>query len=212
MSTSPAKFTFDLDLRHSERKDRLVSETALTALLQQAREESYAQGFAEGERGVTATAAQALAAAAELLAARSAEMTVALDDARKLMLRDGIELAASVGRKLAGHLLARQPTVEIETLVAECMAVLEGVPHLVIRCHGDLADAVRDIATTHMTTSGFTGRLVVMGDPDQRLGDCRIEWVDGGLARDVVAIGNEIDRRIAAYLAAHGATRDPEEN
>ena len=207
---APAKFTFDLDLHRGERKERLVSEAALAALVQQARELSYAQGFAEGERGVTAVAAQALAAAAEMLASRSAEMTVALDDARKTMLREAVELAAGIGRKLAGHLIARQPSVEIEMLVAECMAVLEGVPHLVIRCHTELADAVREIATAHMATSGFTGRLVVMGDPEQRLGDCRIEWVDGGLVRDVDAISSEINRRIAAYLAAHGAT-PPEE-
>jgi flagellar assembly protein FliH len=81
------------------------------------------------------------------------------------------------------------------------MASLDGVPHLVIRCHPDLAEAVREIATGRMATSGFSGRLVVMGDPDQALGDGRLEWVDGGLVRDVAAISAEIDRRIAAFLA-----------
>jgi flagellar assembly protein FliH len=208
--TAPARFTFDLDFKHTDQHDRQVSETAMAALVQQAREDGYAEGFAQGERGVTASAAQALAVAAEMLAARSAEMTVALDDARKMMLREGIELAASVGRKLAAHLMARHPTIEIEMLVAECMAALEGVPHLVIRCAPDLADAVREIALAHMATSGFSGRLVVMGDPDQRLGDCKIEWVDGGLIRDVDAISGEINQRIAAFIAAHGAERRQE--
>ena len=31
---------------------------------------------------------------------------------------------------------------------------------------------------------GFEGRLVVIAEPDVAIGDCRIEWADGGLARD----------------------------
>ena len=93
---------------------------------------------------------------------------------------------------------------EIEVLIAECLGSLDGVPHLVIRCHSNLADAVRQIATDRIHTSGFTGRLVVMGDPEIVLGDCRIEWVDGGLVRDQAAIASEIDGRIADFLAARG--------
>ena len=54
----------------------------------------------------------------------------------------------------------------------------------------------------HIQTSGFSGRLVVMGDPDIALGDCRLEWVDGGIVRNEAAIAAEIDRRIAAFAAA----------
>ena len=54
-------------------------------------------------------------------------------------------------------------------------------------------------------TSGFAGRLIVMGDPEIRLGDGRIEWADGGLVRDIGAISGEIDKRISAYLTARSA-------
>src|SRR5690606_19745526 len=83
-------------------------------------------------------------------------------------------------------------------------------PHLVIRCHPDLADAVRDTATNHMAHSGFSGRLVVMGDPDIRIGDGRVEWVDGGIVRDIAATAGEIDRQIASYRAAYGRDADTE--
>jgi flagellar assembly protein FliH len=55
-----------------------------------------------------------------------------------------------------------------------------------------------------MQISGFAGRLVVLGDPEQKPGDGRIEWVDGGLVRDRAALEAEIDNRIAAFLAAKG--------
>ncbi|MEO5807589.1 hypothetical protein [Devosia sp.] len=200
---NPARFTFDLDLQHRPAKpEATVPEDLVGHLVRQARDEAYAEGVAAGERNATAIAAQTLAAAAGTLATRTAEMSAALDDATQASRREAVELAASIARKLAVHLLARQPTAELEALIAECMQSLEGVPHLVIRCNPSIADAIRETATAHMATSGFSGRLIVMGDPDQRLGDGRLEWVDGGLVRDINAISREIDKRISSYLAA----------
>ena len=213
---SPARFTFDLDLGQRTSAASVapipsVPEDLVAQLVAQAREEGYADGFTAGAHNATAMAAQTIAAAAATLATRSAEMAAALDDASAASRREAVELAASIGRKLALHLLARQPTAELEGLIAECMANLEGVPHLVIRCNPEIADGVRDIATAHMATSGFSGRLIVMGDPEQRLGDGRLEWVDGGLVRDIAAISRDIDQRIAAYLSGRNPQTKNEE-
>lgn len=212
---SHAKFTFDLDLRGDkpdDNGDQILSEAALAMLIQNARQDGYQQGFTEGERGVVASQALGLASAAETIAARAAGMLSALQNAQQEALAEAVTLAATIARKLASNLLARQPLVELEALINECFASLEGVPHLVIRCHPDLAEQVREIATARISTSGFTGRLVVMGDPDQALGDGRIEWVDGGLVRDFNAISAEIDNRIAAFLAARGVPGVTQDN
>jgi flagellar assembly protein FliH len=204
MPSTAARFTFDLDLGHATETRRVVTEAALADLLAAARSEGYAQGLAEGEDGTNARTAKALAAAAQALASRTVEMAAAMDDARAEILEEAVSLAASIGHKLAHNLMDREPLVEIEALIRECLAGLDNAPHLVIRCAPELADAVKEIATNAMATSSFAGRLVVMGDPDQHLGNCRMEWVDGGLVRDIDAISAEIDTRIKAYLAANG--------
>jgi flagellar assembly protein FliH len=201
----PARFTFDLDLGQrstSAPPKPTVPEDLVAQLVAQAREDAYAEGLAAGERNATAMAAQTLASAAGMLATQTVEMAAALDDAAHQAQREAIELAASIGRKLALHLLARFPTTELDALIAECMQSLGGVPHLVVRCNPAIADQIRDIATAHMQTSGFSGRLIVMGDPDIRLGDGKLEWVDGGLVRDIGALSKDIDRKIVAFLAA----------
>jgi len=199
-----ARFTFDLDLTHRPKTPApAVPEDVVAQLIDQAREEAYANGFAAGEVSAANRSAKAVADAATALADRSAEMARALDMAEKTHLGEAVELAATVGRKLAISLIERQPAAELDALIAECMQNLTGVPHLVIRCHPDIADAIRDIATEHMATSGFAGRLIVMGDPEQGLGDGRIEWIEGGLVRDLGAINQDIDNRISAYLAAY---------
>ncbi|HWA18628.1 MAG TPA: hypothetical protein VG757_06495 [Devosia sp.] len=201
---APQKFTFDLDLGGRRERNSVVTDTAMASLLGKARDEGFREGQAQGERTDATKSALRIAAAAEQLASHAASMSAALDDRSRQNLADAVELATVVGRKLAGHLLSREPAGELEALIAECLASIGGAPHLVIRCTPELADAVREIATTRMQVSGFVGRLVVLGDPEQKPGDGRIEWVDGGLVRDRAAIEAEIDNRIGAFLAAKG--------
>ena len=201
----PARFTFDLDLEPRSAAKRpapapvpSIPEDVVAQLIANAREEAYAEGLKAGEQNAASMAAQTIAAAAGTLATQSMESAKALD------------AALSVGRKLALHLLARFPLTELEALIAECLPSLNGVPHLVIRCHPDLADAIRDTATAQMSHSGFTGRLVVMGDPEIRLGDGRLEWVDGGLVRDIADTARQVDHQIATYLAARASSQSKE--
>lgn len=207
-AAAPAKFRFDLDLGRREERNSVLTDSALAALVSNARAEGYQDGLNEGQRAAVVKAAERMAQAAELIADHVAALNASLDDHRHQTLSDAVGVAVAVGRKLAGNLLAAYPTGEIEALVAECLASLDAVPHLVIRCAPDLADAVREIAQARIATSGFSGRLVVMGDPDQAPGDARLEWVDGGLVRDRAALEAEIDRRIQSFLAASRGPAD----
>ncbi len=204
MSATPARFTFDLDLgRHNERNS-VVTESGLAQMLATARKEGETAGFAAGEQSATARAAKQLTAAAEQLAGKTAAMAASIDDARRQAISESVTLARAIARKLAATLIAREPAAEIEALIVDCLASLNAVPHLVIRCRPDLADAVRDIATQRIAASGFSGRLVVLGDPEIAPGDARLEWADGGLARDVRHLEAQVDQRIAEYFAARG--------
>jgi flagellar assembly protein FliH len=211
MTAAPAKFRFDLDLGHREERNSVLTESALAAIVSTARAEGYRDGLAEGQRASVVRAAERLAHAAEQLADHAAAVSAAIDDHRQATVQDAVGLAAAIGRKLAGALLATQPTVEIEALLTECLASLDHVPHLVIRCAPDLADAVREIAMARIANSGFTGRLVVLGDPDRAAGDARIEWADGGIARDRASLEAEIDRRIQNFVAAQSPHPIPAE-
>ena len=51
---------------------------------------------------------------------------------------------------------------------------------------------------------GFDGRIVILGEPDVRRGDCRIEWADGGMVVDHQALADAV----AALVDAHIATLD----
>ena len=203
------KFTFDLDLGRAPKRSKTLPEDELEHMIAAARREGYdagkRDGLKQGQQSAEARAGDAMSAAGEKIAADAAAMLSEIDRFESAHRQEAVALAASVARKLAAHLIAREPEAELAALLAECMASLERAPHLVIRCHPDLCDRLRTIAEERAKVTGFAGRLVVMGDPDTKLGDGRLEWVDGGLVRDINAISNEINTRISAYLAARGA-------
>ncbi len=208
MSATPAKFTFDLDLGRNAEKGSLITASALARQLEAARKEGYAAGLVDGEKTAIAKANKQMLAAADSIGNQAAALVAGMEDLGRHATGEAVILAAAIARKLAGALVEREPAGELSALIADCMSSLNGVPHLVIRCTPELADAVRDIATQRMQTSGFAGRLVVLGDPDIALGDARLEWADGGVVRSSAEINAEIDRRIADYFAAHGIVTD----
>lgn len=205
MSTAPARFTFDLDLGNRQRRGALP-DTAVDGMVQQARDEGVAQGLADAER----TATGRLAAAADSLAQSAAAMARAVEDTQKTVLADAVGLSAAIARKLADSLIASQPIAELEALIAECLTSIESTPHLVVRCHPDLAGLIREATEARIAASGFAGRLIVIGDPEIGLGDGRIEWADGGLVRDSRAIAAAVDAAITNYLEARGIARPKE--
>ena len=206
MSAQPVRFTFDLDMGGANERKSSLSDAALAELIAEARREGHAAGLAEGERSAVARAEKQVATAADALAGKVAAMAATIDDAKKQSAAEAVNLALSIARKLAGRMIAAEPTAEIEALITDCLQSLEGVPHLVIRCEPMLADRVRDIATARISHSGFTGRLVVLGDPDIAIGDARLEWADGGVVRDIRQLSGDIDAAITEYFAARGIT------
>jgi len=201
---SPAKFSFDLDLGQARQRTRVVTEQKLAEMLKDAEKKGYENGVQNGQTSAASRSAMEISAAASALAGKTAQIIRASDEAQKEILADATRLGVSVARKLATNLIARNPLGEIENLIAECLSSLGNVPHLVIRCHPDLAAALRELSEAQMATSGFSGRLVVMGEPEISLGDARIEWVDGGLVRDLSSLSAEIDERVNAFIAAKG--------
>ncbi|MBU1173837.1 MAG: hypothetical protein KKH72_00405 [Alphaproteobacteria bacterium] len=204
MSSTPAKFHFDLDLSGGARQTKVMTEARIAQLRDAARAEGYAEGLAEGERTEVARAAAALTAAGQKIASDAAATLRRIDAAERLSRTEALELARAIGMKLAATLVARQPEAELDTLIAECLASLDRAPHLVVRCSPVLADKLRQITEAHMAAAGYAGRLIVMGDPDMPPGDGRIEWADGGLVRNMSAIAAEVDHAIAAYCASTG--------
>ncbi len=209
---APAKFTFDLDMAGGASRANTFSDAKLNSLLDAARKEGFAQGQKAGAAEAAVVAQQGLQAGAEQLALQATQLLGAMDRVHKDALTQSATLGRTIGKKLANALIERMPTAPLDQLINDCLSSLGSAPHLAIRCHPDLAEAVTEIAQNHISSNGYSGRLIVVGEPEIALGDGKLEWVDGGLVRDIQAISTQVETIIADYLKAEGADPMPLES
>jgi len=122
---------------------------------------------------------------------------------------EAVNVAVAAARKLGGALIEAEPLTEIVALVEDCFKHLVSTPHLVIRVNDGLYERARDTFEQMARQNGFEGRLIVLAEPELATGDCKIEWADGGVAREATAIDGKISELVARYIASrpHGATR-----
>ena len=50
-------------------------------------------------------------------------------------------------------------------------------------------------------STGFPGKLVILGDESLAGSDCRVEWADGGAERDTARTWQEIEAAVALACA-----------
>jgi flagellar assembly protein FliH len=212
---APAKFLFDVDFAAGSERVATIPLAEHTAKLAQTEAAAHAKGYAQAQSDAVVEANRRIAGALELIAASLREANSALHAIETRLECEAVEVAVAVARKLVPELLQREPFAEISALASHCFRELIAAPHIAVRVNDSLYAAARekldDVARAH----GFVGRLVVLGDPGTSVGDCRIEWADGGVTRDIgaadAAIGEAVARYISARRSLADATRAAEE-
>lgn len=213
-----AKFLFDTEFDTPGRGGESGRRAAEAAA---AREAGFREGLAEGRRQAETESRERIERQLAELVRQGSAIVEALDAERERLAAEAAALAFSAARRLAPALIAREPHGELMALFEECIAHLSRAPHLVVRVpDGDPAE-LRERLADMARKAGFEGRIVVLREDGMAQGDCRIEWADGGIERDVRAlaarIGEAIGRRYgaAAVEAAGeaggaGATQTPD--
>ena len=203
--SAPVKFLFEDDFASGHATSgakRMISAAAHESALARAEADGYRKGAAAAEAKIEGRAT----AACERIAQAIATMAQGLSAIEARLEAESVEVAVAVARKLAPELVAAEPLGEIAALAASCFHQLIATPHVVVR----IAEAIYESAHARLEQiaqlHGFAGRLVVLAEPGMALGDCRIEWADGGLSRDRAATEALIGEAVVRYVAARRRT------
>lgn len=165
------------------------------------RQEAYAQGTQSAE----AAANMALANALKSASAYAAELLKRQDAKAEAMRADASQLAVAAARRVAGHALAHYPMAEIEAAISRTLHDYHGEARLVVRLNPSLVAPLQAKLPKMIEAEGFIGRVVLAGDASLRGADCRVEWADGGLERDLDAIFAAMEAEIERWHAAEAA-------
>jgi flagellar assembly protein FliH len=199
---APAKFLFDTDFAAGTPREPTVTVSEHGAKLAEADAAAYRRGFAEGQRDAEAEIGRRIAATFERIAAGIDHAAGALSAIEARLECEAVEVAVAVARKLVPSLIEHEPLAEIAALASGCFRELVAAPHVVVRVNEGLYAAVREKIDDIVRAHGFGGRLVVFGEPGIAVGDCRIEWADGGVNRDTGVAERAIGEAVARYISA----------
>jgi flagellar assembly protein FliH len=211
---APAKFLFDVDFAAGA--DRKSAEPPITQAqhaikLAEAEIAGHRKGYAEAHADAKVDADRRMADAFERIALNLTKANDALHAIETRLECEAVEVAVAVAKKLAPALIAREPFAEISALAGDCFRELVASPHIAVRVNDALYAAAREKLEDIVRAKSFQGRLVVLAEPDIPLGDCRIEWADGGINRNSAAADAAISAAVASYVSARRTFGDTHE-
>lgn len=192
------KFMFDraFDVLAPARTETVKAPTYTQADLDAAKQTAFKEGFAEG----TLIANQEhTAQIAAIVAKIDISIGKILHDAEQCYATQQLELqdiAQAITRKLLPDFVARHGFSEIDALLALVLKEMGREPRLVVRVHDQVLDPLQLVLQGITERAAYAGKIVLLADANLNLNDCKIEWADGGVERDINIIWQEIDRAL----------------
>ncbi len=169
--------------------------------LAQARQDGFAEGQAQAAAAARASIEQSAADALAALAARLPALAGQVEEGLAANARLMIETALAGLRRIMPELSRRGGLAEIEGLLEQTVTGLREESRIVVRLNEQLLDALRDRLERVAQTSGFEGRFVLLADEEIPVGDCRIEWAEGGVERMTSRVWDDIDAAVTRALS-----------
>ncbi|WP_296987906.1 FliH/SctL family protein [Thalassospira sp. UBA1131] len=170
--------------------------------------EGHKQGFDEAHQQIMASLEKAVGDVESEIAEKLAQIDEQQKRANAKINEDAIHVALGVIRKLAPAWSKQYQMTEIEDIVRQCLANLFEAPKVMIKVNPELETEVGAAAQRIADSRGFSGKVVVVGEPDVAMGDCQVSWGDGTAVRDSARIWSEINAIIDNALTLHATDHD----
>ncbi len=203
MAAAPAKFLFDMDFSAPDKtRERPATAAEIAQRIASAEARAYRDGYDAAQREAKVESDRRTALALEEIGVAIQSIVARFSDVAIRMETEAVDVAVAVARKLCSELILAEPLGEITGLVRDCFSHLVSTPHLVVRINESLYEPARERIERLAKHSGFEGRLVILAEPEIETGDCRIEWADGGVVLERVAIEAKINELVGRYMAS----------
>lgn len=209
MAMKAVRFNFDTAFDGTITESARKAAENLEATKAEAFEAGRQQGRAEAEAGINSRTSAVLAS---LLDATN-QIFGRLDESVQANLKQASQMSLLIAQRLAPRLVAERPSAEIEGLIRDCLELCLQEPRLVVRVAEELVDPMKEQLDDLQRHAGYAGKFVLIGDPDIAIGDCRVEWPDGGAERCLADLEEEITRAVERFVgeAPNARTAAPAE-
>ena len=173
-----------------------------------AREEGFAAGKKEGiAEAANATQHQIM----ELLKKMEGQYTKLFriqNESNAATTRDATAVAVVVARKVLPDLNQRNALGEVEKFAEMALEKVIMEPHVVMRVNPRIQGPLAERIDALIAGKEYAGQIKLMADDGIPVGDCRMEWRNGGAERNLAAKMREIDEIIERNLGSSVTVTD----
>lgn len=196
------RFKFELAFDQEGKKAEVQAAEESERRFEEARVEAHKKGFEEGSLSVKGGLEAELD---RLVREMSNQLGLLADRFREVEQaneENALRAAFLIASRLAPSLMAAEPEAEIKALIAQCLTEYRQEPRLLIRVNEAMVDQISAHAEAVGKQSGFEGDVIVVGNPDASIGDCLVEWADGGIERNPQTVAHKLEKLIRGYMSS----------
>lgn len=187
------KFLFDRSFEDGLALEITAPPSFTQEQLEAARQEGHNAGFTEGQKALAENQQQY---ANVLLAQIDRQLGHLIEASARRWdehLAQMQEVALVIARKILPAYVAKHGLQEIEAIVTQVIKERGHETRLVVRVSEAQFDTVNASLKTITEREAYAGKIVLLAEPEFGPADCRVEWADGGMERDLKALWQEID-------------------
>lgn len=222
----PFLFEFSFDdgadeARQAEEEARLRAEQEAEANrpptfsleeMESAKAEAFAKGRQEGMDDAMAGIDQQVARTLDAVFSRVPKVFEQHKAWTREMETDAARLGLAVIGRLAPELVRDNELPEVEAVIREAFGFLTEQPKVMIRVAKELEEPLSGKVDLMASRVGYEGQVVLVGDPELPVDDCRVSWQAGAVERSLDAVWDQIDEIVGRVLAgAPTRSRDAKE-
>lgn len=178
--------------------------------LEDAKTIAHQQGMQEGKAEAMASIEQQASLTLELVLRKIDDLLQEYKNWTEEVQHDSITMSTTIMRKLAPELLRGSELPQVEHIINEAFQFLTDQPKVMIRVASDLEPSLGAKVNLLASRVGYEGQVVLTGDPELELTDCRISWHAGAVERALDETWNQIDEMVDRVLRGLPAREHPE--
>lgn len=191
------KYAFDTEFS----ADGAVVRASTSRLTPEAVEAERLAAYERGKMDALVQAEHKTAAAIEALATAAKAILSRLDGESRALRDDAATLALAAARKIAGAALAQFGVDNTTAAIESAMDMLRHQPRLLIKLPSDAAEQLKPRIEAIAAAHGYQGAILVRPEPSLQGGAVSIDWSDGVIVHDPVALSERLDALVQGALA-----------
>jgi flagellar assembly protein FliH len=195
-------FTFDHSFDSAAMEAEAEKKTAPAfseADMAAAKEAAFQQGLVEGRaaaaKEVNEQQAIMLQHMEKLLGHLAGDLLKTFSEQRQA----ATDIALTIARQLVPEYVKKHGLQELTSAVEHCVVEMIHEPRLVLRVPDAQFDFMSKEVAGMAERLGYAGKMIVLADNTLGEHDCRIEWPDGGMEKNMSFTWSEIERQVSRH-------------